>query len=96
MLRVVRTPSAQRDVSELVASIAGDNLAAALKMVDQIDNVIDKLRAFPKLGQTAEEVGAGLRRTSVAPYAIYYRILGDTIDFDRVVHGARDVDRVFE
>lgn len=96
MPKIVRTPAARSDISNIAQTIAGDNLGAALRVVDEIDKVISHIGQFPELGQSVENLRPGLRRTSRSPYAIYYRILGDVVEIDRVIHGARDIGRVYD
>ncbi len=46
-------------------------------------------------GIARPELAAGLRCYSVGNYVIYYRPAKDGIEVARVLHGARDVDRLF-
>ncbi len=45
----------------------------------------------------AYSIHSGMRRITTGNYVIYYRLLdgGETVEIDRVVHGARDVGNLF-
>jgi toxin ParE1/3/4 len=55
------------------------------------------LSEFPGLGPSREELGHGVRSFPVGSYVIFYRALseGDGIALLRIVHGARDLRRLF-
>jgi len=64
-------------------------------MLDLIDEKAKTLASMPGIGRPRPEFGAGLRSFAVASFVIFYRPLADGIEIARVVHGARDLDRIF-
>lgn len=97
MPQVVRTPAAKQDLVRIAAWIAQHNEAAAYSMVDRINAAIDQLRLFPLMGELVESLRPGMRRITKGNYVLYYRLLDDgaIVEIDRVVHGARDIGKLF-
>ncbi len=87
---------AETDLDEIWAYIAKDNQEAADRMVDAV-LVSSRLHVrFPGMGQNRGELGLNLRSFVVSPYVIFYRPHGDTIEVLRVLHTARDIDRLID
>lgn len=87
-LRLVRRASYAQDLDRIVDHIAKDNPPAALRMWDEIENQVERLRDFPRSGragrmpETRELVVAG------TPFIVIYMV-GDDVDLIRVLHGAQ-------
>lgn len=47
------------------------------------------------LGHRRDELRPGLRSVNVHPYLLFYRAVPGGIELVRVVHGARDLRRIF-
>ena len=95
MPRVIRSPEAQSDVDEIAHYIARDNLDAALRFLDTDDEKFKLLGKFPGAGTARDEIGAGLRSFPVGNYVIFYRTARGGVEVARVLHGARNLRRVF-
>lgn len=95
MPQVAYTPEADQDLKEIVSYIARDNLAAALHWLDEIQAVCDLLAVQPGIGQRMRARRFGdVRRHAVGNYLIYYQPAQDGIDILRVLHGAREQERL--
>jgi toxin ParE1/3/4 len=95
MPRIVRSPESDEDLFEIAAYIARDNLAAALRLIDKLDVKLRLLSEFPGLGRARDDLAPSLRSFPVGNYIIFYRPLPDGIEVVRVLHGARDLRRIF-
>ena len=95
MPRVMRRPLAETDLLEIWDYIADDSLAAADRWVDRIDEQLSLLAAQPKIGRSRDELAPGMRSFPVGRYVIFYVPLDDGIDVVRVLHGARDIEEIF-
>jgi len=95
MPRVTRRPLAEADLLEIWDYIAADSLAAADRWVDRLDEQFRMLAAQPMMGRAREELAPGVRSFSFGRYVVFYMPLHDGIDVVRVLHGARDIDSVF-
>ena len=95
MPRVARRPLAEADILEIWDYIADDSLAAADRWVDRLDEQFRMLAAQPMMGRAREELAPGVRSFPFGRYVVFYMPLNDGIDVVRVLHGARDIDAVF-
>jgi toxin ParE1/3/4 len=95
MPRVTRRPLAEADILEIWDYIADDSLAAADRWVDRLDEQLRMLAAQPLMGRAREELAPGVRSFPFGRYVVIYVLLDNGIDVVRVMHGARDIDAVF-
>lgn len=96
MPRVTRRPLAADDILEIWDYIAEDSLDAADRWVDRLDEQFRLLATQPLLGRARPELEQELRSFPFGRYVIFYAPLADGIDVIRVLHGARDIDALFD
>ncbi len=95
MPEVRYTPEADQDLIRIGSYIARDNPLAAIRWVDAIEAVCDLLAAQPGIGQRIKTKRFGdVHRHVVGNYLIYYDPTAAGIEVIRVVHGARDQDKL--
>jgi toxin ParE1/3/4 len=95
MPQVTRRPLAETDILEIWDYIADDSLAAADRWVDHLDEQFRVLATQPMMGRARDELAPGVRSFPFGRYVVFYVPLADGIDVVRVLHGARDIDAVF-
>ena len=95
MPQVTRRPLAETDILEIWDYIADDSLTAADRWVDQLDEQFRVLATQPMMGRARDELAPGVRSVPFGRYVVFYMPLNDGIDVVRVLHGARDIDAVF-
>ena len=95
MPKVTRRPLAEADILEIWDYIADDSLTAADRWVDHLDEQFRVLATQPSMGRARDELAPDVRSFPFGRYVIFYMPLDDGIDVVRVLHGARDVDAVF-
>lgn len=95
MGRVTGSPAAQADVDDIAWYISRDSFEAALRMIDTFDEKFKLLADFPGAGPARDELSPGLRSFPVGNYVIFYRKAADGIEVVRVLHGARNLRKVF-
>src|SRR5580698_9750662 len=101
-LRLLRHSAAKRDVLDLFDHISLDNEGAALRFLSATESGFRDLAQNPTMGAACEYRGArgkGLRRWRVKGfenYLIFYLAFSDRIEIVRVLHGARDIERLFK
>ncbi len=88
-------PLAEIDILEIWDYIADDSLAAADRWVDHLDKQFRVLATQPMMGRARDELVPGVRSFPFGRYVVFYMPLDDGIDVVRVLHGARDIDAVF-
>ena len=103
MNRVVyRTPQTRFDLRQIAQYIAHDDRRAAIRFLDAAETTFQQLAESPELGSLGEFQSpalSGVRRWRVkrfTNYLIFYRPLADGIEVLRVLHGARDIDAIFD
>lgn len=87
---------AAEDLDGILEYIARDNPAAAVRFVETLKEKCNMLARFPLLGARREQLAKRLRVFSAGNYVIYYRPEGRTVRIERVLHGARDADSLFD
>jgi len=92
-LRVSRL--AQSDVDQIHDSIARDKPGAAIRWVQRTRQQFKFLARHPGVGEVRDELRPGIRSYSLGNYVILFRVVADSVEIVRVVHGQRDVNALF-
>jgi toxin ParE1/3/4 len=88
---------ADADLGAIWDHIARDSIEAADKVELEIHSEIKRLAEMPGMGHEREDVGnPAYRFWRVYSYLVAYRMEGRTLIVVRVVHGARDLRRIFK
>ena len=97
MPRVIRTPTAARELDEIFDDIAihGGRPATAEKLIRDIGDKCQLYATQPGMGTARPDLGEDLRVFSHKRYVIVYRALADGIEVLRVVDGACDYPNLF-
>lgn len=95
MARIRRTAQSRRDYTDIWDYIAADNQSAADRLIESFDEALELLVEAPGIGRRCEELAPSLRSFPVGNYLIFYRPLTDGIELIRVLHGARNIPRLF-
>ena len=96
MSKLSFSPLAVKDLDGILEYISQDNPTAATSFVELLKEKCQLLAQFPLLGAPRNSLAKGLRVFSVSNYVIYYRLEGNSIRIERVMHGARDMDSLIE
>lgn len=91
MPTIKRTAQAEEDLIDIWLYIAHDDVRAADRVLDNIEEKFLLLADQPGLGPARPDIAPDLRYSPVRRYLILYRQITDGIEIVRVVHGARDV-----
>jgi len=87
-------PLAQADLDDIWAYVAQDKPSAADKLIDTFHEKFRLLARNPLLGQLRQELRPNLRSFSVGNYVVYYQASEARMHIVRVLHGARDSERL--
>lgn len=96
MARIIWSARAQRDAEEIWQYVARDNPDAADRLTLQIDEKLETCLEFPLSGRPRTELRPNLRSVSVGNYTIFYEPMDDGIFVSRVLHAARDIERIYD
>ena len=95
MARLSVSPDAKQDLVEVFLFIARDHLGAARRMHLQFQQTFLTIAGQPSIGRSRDELAAGIRSLAVGKYVIYYRRAGRAVRILRLLHGARDIEKLF-
>jgi plasmid stabilization system protein ParE len=95
MKRFILTPRAKQDINDIWAYIADDNIEAADRVLDALENAMVKLAKIPGIGHVREELTDRRHRFFlVYSYLIVYRHETKPLEIIRVLHAARDLQSI--
>jgi toxin ParE1/3/4 len=90
------TLEAAKDLDEIIDFIASDDPVAANRLIDSIEAKCQALAEMPGMGRGREEIAPSVRSSHVGKYIIFYRPEEKGIEVIRVIHGSRDITKLFE
>lgn len=90
------TSTAESDYLDIWLYIAQDSVANADRFFDLLQSKHAVIQSQPRIGTPRPDFGAEVRSYPVAHYTLFYRLQGEQIELLRVLHGARDLPRLFE
>jgi len=100
--RVIRRPAANRDLIDCFAYIGKDSEESAARFLQAAEDTFLALARMPAMGVAtsfSDSRDRMLRRWRIRGFEnflIFYRPLEDGIEVIRVLHGAREIERLFE
>jgi toxin ParE1/3/4 len=99
---LVWTPQAREDLLDIYLTIGIDNATAAERLYSAIEEKVNLLAAHPRLGVRRPEIAPSARMLVEGVYLLLYETHPDTdegpvdvIEIVRVIHGHRDLSRIF-
>ena len=96
MKPVILSIMAEADLAKTAGDIGERSPKRAATYVQEILQHGRKLAEFPGLGTPMPDLGQDLRRLVHDRYSIFYTVHSDRVQIERVVHGARDLNQLFE
>ena len=91
------SPAARLDLVEIHFYIWRKSASEAVadRWIDRLLEGAAAVAANPGMGRPRPELGAGLRSISVKRYLLIYAQRGSGVEIVRIIHGARDMERIF-
>jgi toxin ParE1/3/4 len=83
------SPAAAEDLSAIFQYIRQDNPAAAQRIVKTIYDAAGSLASFAYLGRVGRVEGTRELPLPSLPFVIVYRVLQESVEIARVIHGAQ-------
>ena len=96
MPSIIRSYESEQDVYEIAMFIARDNPDAAIRLIDRFDETLKMLAQNPLAGRAREDLAPRVRSFPIGNYLLFYRPAQHGIELIRVLHGARDLRRLFK
>jgi len=92
MLTFVLSDEAETDIAGISEYIAKRNVAAAIKMLDLIQEACQTLAENPGLGEVRKGFGVpNCRSFTVSRYVVFFRPNGNGVDVARILDASRDL-----
>jgi toxin ParE1/3/4 len=90
--RLEFSPEATADLAEIGAYIAKDDPKRARSFLDELEARCAGLTEYPETGRMRPELAPNLRSKPYGNYLIFYTPDAKVVRFERIMHGARDVE----
>lgn len=95
---VLWTEVAEKDLREIIAFIAGDNVPNALHVLENIRDKASTLYAFPERGRVVPELQSNgifiYRELIISPWRLLYRITDSNVYITAVLDSRRNVEDI--
>ena len=89
-------PAAVQDIEEIGDYIRAENPAAARRLIAALRVRGDTSLDAPRGGAPRAELWPGLRSVAFQRYVIFYSLEGDDVRVERILHGSRDIQGIFD
>ena len=92
-MRVRYTATAFSELKEIQAYIAKDNFLVAQAVVVRIEQIVERIRAFPEIAAPIDAAGARVFPVPPFPFFIFYELGENFVVIRNIRHASRDRDR---
>jgi toxin ParE1/3/4 len=96
--KVIWSPSAERDLEDIILYIAEDNPLNAQTNLEKIQNVANNLESCPSKGKIVPELKAfgitSYHQIISTPWRILYRFSSTTVSVMAVIDSRRDIEEI--
>ena len=87
MSHSIFTVPASHDLTDIHDFIARDDVEAAFRFVQRLEQRCKDIVALPGMGRRRDDLALGLRSIVEGEYLIFYRVSGDDVIIQRVIQG---------
>jgi toxin ParE1/3/4 len=94
MVPVGFSPKSRQDLLDIGDYIAKDSPASARRFVAKLMHQCQRIGTAPFAYPGREDLAPGLRMAPLGRYVIFFRVPGDMVRIERVLHSARDVTSI--
>lgn len=91
-MKIIWSPTAGNRIREIIDYISKDNPDAALNLIDQFEDKVERLKANPQAGKILEEINNEKIREIVVHknYGVIYEINNESIEILTIRHFRQD------
>lgn len=94
--RCVFSPLAETDLEEIGDYIARDNPRRALTFIRELRERCAQITHHPEAAPLRPEFGVDLRLVPFGRYLIFYTVSAKAVRIERILHGARQIQELFD
>lgn len=91
MMQVTFSPKTRQDLIEIGDHIALDSPANARRFVGKLMEQCQRIGKAPMGYVGRDDIAPGVRMAALGRYVIFFRVLGNAVRIERVLHGARNL-----
>jgi toxin ParE1/3/4 len=95
-MAVIFAPAAAQDIEEIGDYIHAENPAAAMRFVVALRERCGRIADAPRGGAPRPDLWPALRSIAFQRYVIFYSVESDVVRIERILHGARDIEAIFD
>ena len=95
MKRLVFTPAARADLLSIAEYIADDDAVRAVSFADELEAKARQAAERPRSFPARDDLSPGLRSAAHGRYLLFFRERDEEVRIVRILHGARDLSRLF-
>lgn len=95
-MKVERSRSVESDLETIGDYIALDNPTRAVSFIRELRDLIGALGENPYLYRLRPDFGRDARVAPMGRYVIIFRVVDQVVRIERVLHGGRDLPRVYQ
>ena len=92
-MKLVWSPTGERNLDLIWEYIAQDNLNAADRIRERLHVAAEHLKMHPRMGRLGRARGTRELVVSGTPYLLIYRVSETEVEIARVLHGAQEWPR---
>ena len=89
-------PAVRLELLEIGATIEADSPSRAASFVRELEEKARSIAMNPKIYRLRPDLAPGIRLATYSSYVVLFRIEADRVEILHIVHGARDLKRLFE
>ncbi|MGX5849449.1 type II toxin-antitoxin system RelE/ParE family toxin [Mesorhizobium sp. PL10] len=89
-------PAAVHDIEEIGDYIDAENPPAARRFIAALRVRCGRIVDAPRGGAPRPDLWPGLRSVAFQKYVIFYTADDDDVRVERILHGARDIEGIFD
>ncbi|MER9753187.1 type II toxin-antitoxin system RelE/ParE family toxin [Mesorhizobium sp. M0166] len=95
-MAVIFAPAAAQDIEQIGDYIHAENPAAAMRFIVALRERCGRVADAPRGGAPRPDLWPGLRSIAFRRHMIFYTVEGDAVRIERILHGARDIEAIFD
>jgi toxin ParE1/3/4 len=89
-------PAVRLELLQIGETIEADSPARAATFVRELEEKARNIALNPKIYRVRSDLAPGIRLATYSSYVILFRHSGTNVEILHIVHGARDLRRLFE
>jgi toxin ParE1/3/4 len=95
-MQLVFAPAVRLELLQIGEAIEADSPSRAASFIRELEEKARSIALSPKIYRLRPDLAQGIRLATYASYIILFRLSDMHVEILHIVHGARDLKRLFE